>query len=141
MKRIYIPGIPDVKMRPRATKNGRMYDPNAQAKEASIQKACISGNNKVFDTAIEISFEFVFPRPKNHYRTGKNAGVLKPDAPVFCTNKKDLDNMEKFYADSFNCIAWVDDNLIVESSAKKRWAADKELPHVLIWAWELPRPF
>lgn len=132
IKRIYIPGIPDVKMRPRATKNGRMYDPNEQAKEASIQKAQISGDQAVFTGALQVSFTFVFPRPKNHFGTGKNAGILKKAAPEYCCNQKDLDNMEKFYADSFNCIAYEDDRQIVRTSALKRWAVEEEMPGVLM---------
>lgn len=137
MKIIRIPGIPDVKMRPRSTKNGRMYDPNAQAKEASIQKAAISGDQGVYQGPLFVSFEFVFPRPKSHYGTGKNAAKLKGTAPEYCCNNKDIDNMEKFYADSFNCIAYADDCQIVESTAKKRWAEDGEMPHVTIGITQL----
>jgi Holliday junction resolvase RusA-like endonuclease len=110
-----------------------MYDPNAQAKEASIQKAQIMGaKEKVFTGALSVVFQFVFPRPKNHFRTGKNAGILKDDAPAFCCNQKDLDNMEKFYADSFNNIAYLDDRQIVETKASKRWAKGMEIPHVVM---------
>ena len=134
--RIYIPGTPDVKMRPRATKNGRMYDPNAQAKEASIQKAQITGNDRIFTGPMSVEFTFVFPRPRSHFRTGKFSNVLRADAPFYCVNSKDVDNMEKFYSDSFNCIAWVDDRQIVRSSAHKRWCEFGEQPHVLITAYE-----
>jgi len=137
MKRIYIPGIPDTKMRPRTTKRGHVYDPNAQAKEASIQKAELMGDRQVYTGPIEIEFSFVFPRPKSHFRTGKNAHMMRDDAPVHCVNKKDLDNMEKFYADAFNFIQWADDCQIVKSSAVKRWADGGEVPHVLILAVEL----
>jgi Holliday junction resolvase RusA-like endonuclease len=132
IKTIMIPGIPDVKMRPRFTKNGHSYDPNAQQKEASIQKAKISGSPEIFTGALEVNFRFVFPRPKNHFRTGKNAGLLKADVPVFCTNNKDFDNLEKFYSDSFNCIAYADDRQIVKSHSSKEWAGENEMPHVFI---------
>jgi len=132
MKRIYIPGIPDIKMRPRATKKGHMYDPNAQAKEASIQKAQITGDERVYTGALEVEYNFIFPRPKSHFRTGKMAGNLKEDAPVFCCNSKDFDNLAKFYSDSFNCIAYADDRQIVMSTQSKRWAIGEEQPHVEI---------
>jgi Holliday junction resolvase RusA-like endonuclease len=137
MKRIYIPGIPDVKVRPRFTKNGHAYDPNAQQKEASIQKAEISGDDHIYAGPVDVEFIFVFPRPKSHYRTGKNSSLLRDNAPKYCLNKKDIDNMEKFYSDSFNCIAWADDCQIVMSSAMKRWVWAEEVPHVLIIAKEL----
>jgi len=132
LKEIYIPGIPDVKMRPRATKKGHVYDPNAQAKEASIQKAIlILGPSGPFTGALEVTYKFVFPRPNNHYRTGKNSHILRDDAPLFCTVSKDLDNMEKFYADSFNSIHYLDDRQIVRHDrSEKRWAFADEVPHV-----------
>ena len=38
---------------------------------------------------LELSVIFVMPRPKNHYRTGKFAGVLKLNAPDWHTNMPD----------------------------------------------------
>ena len=132
MKKIYIPGPPDVKMRPRATKKGHVYDPNAQAKEASIQKAIlILGPSGPFIGALAVEYLFVFQRPKNHYRTGKNSHTMRDDAPYFCTVQKDLDNMEKFYADSFNSIHYLDDRQIVRHDrSEKRWAMSTEVSHV-----------
>lgn len=139
-KWIHIPGIPDVKMRPRFNrKSGHAYDPNAESKEASIQKAKFSGDaaNTVFVGPLKAMFNFVFPRPKSHYRSGKNAHLLKHDAPKFCTNKKDIDNLIKFYSDTFNSIAWVDDCQIVSVASTKRWAEDGDTPHVHITVWPL----
>ena len=131
MKSIYIPGVPDVKMRPRfSRKTRRAYDPNEQAKEASIQKAQITGDQETYDQPLYVVYEFVFPRPKGHFGTGKNAGILKGSSPRHCTVPKDLDNMEKFYADSFNFTAYRDDCQIVESKAKKRYVGEGEMPFV-----------
>lgn len=133
MKTIYIPGIPDVKMRPRfSKKTRRAYDPNGLPKEASIQKAKIAGDEEIYTRPLYVIYEFVFPRPKGHYGTGKNQAVLKGSAPKHCCSPKDLDNLEKFYADSFNCIAYKDDCQIVASKARKRWAGEGEMPHVEI---------
>ena len=132
IKNILIPGIPDTKLRPRTTKKGHVYDPNSQKKEASIQKAKITGCENIFTGALEVHCQFVFPRPKNHYRTGKYSTTLRPDAPFYCTNNKDIDNLEKFYLDSFNCIAWADDRQIIKGSSVKRWASPDEIPHVFM---------
>jgi len=126
-----------VKVRPRFSRNGHAYDPNAQQKEASIQKAQLLGEEQLFTGPVAVEFHFVFPRPKAHYRSGKNSAQLRPDAPKYCMNKKDMDNMEKFYSDAFNCIAWADDCQIIKSSAVKRWAEPGEVPHVLIMAEEV----
>jgi len=131
MKSIYIPGIPDTKMRPRTTKRGHVYDPNAGAKEASIQKAVLSGDQEIYTGPLAVKFVFVFPRPKKHYRTGKLAHLLRDDAPMFAHDvAKDFDNMEKFYCDSFNFIHYKDDRQFVQSESIKRWAERDETPHV-----------
>jgi len=121
-------------MRPRFNRrSGRSYDPNAENKEASIQKAQITGETAIYKGPLSVDYLFVFPRPKGHYGTGKNSSMLKDSSPVFCCNTKDLDNMEKFYADSFNSIAYEDDRQIVRSSAVKRWAVQGEQPFVEIF--------
>ena len=138
IKIITIPGVPDVKMRPRFNKRtGHAYDPNTGSKEASIQKATVEGETRVFTLPLTVTYLFVFPRPKSHYGSGKNASVLKPSAPRHCTNVKDLDNLEKFYADSFNFIHYEDDRQIVTSMATKRWARLGEQPFVRMSITEL----
>ena len=37
--------------------------------------------------AVEVSILFLFPRPKKHFGTGKNANKLKANAPVFVIEK------------------------------------------------------
>jgi len=144
MKSIYIPGIPDSKMRPRTTKRGHVYDPNAQKKEASIQKAVLTGDAEVYEGPLYVMFTFVFPRPKKHYRTGKKSHMLRDDAPLFwdtSTVAKDGDNMEKFYCDSFNSIHYRDDRQIVKAEHFKRWAFEPltggEIPHVEMEIYEV----
>ena len=139
MKSIYIPGIPDVKMRPRVTKKGHVYDPNVEKKEASIQKAVLTGDTDIYEGPLYVALTFVFPRPKKHYRTGSKSHLLKDDAPFFFDTSsipKDGDNMEKFYCDSFNAIHYRDDRQIVKAEHFKRWAfspiGGDEIPHVEI---------
>ena len=49
------------------------------------------------------------PRLKGHYGTGKNAGTLKPSAPLFHTSKPDLDKLVRCIKDALTGIAWKDD--------------------------------
>ena len=129
-------------MRPRTTKKGHVYDPNAGAKEASIQKAKVmNGDNEVYSGPLYVQYTFVFPRPKKHYRTGKPALLLRDDAPEFFNTvdiAKDGDNMEKFYADSFNFIHYKDDRQIVKAEHFKRWAVGDEMPHVMMDIYLVP---
>ena len=80
--------------------------------------------------ALEVNMTFAFKRPKSHYRTGKNSHLLKNSAPIFCTNRKDLDNIFKFYADAMNKIIYEDDSQIIRTCIHKKWT--KEAPYVEI---------
>lgn len=134
-KKIYIPGVPVIKQRHRVTKKGHVYDPNEDNETACISRAkLIEGSGGVFKGALEVEYTFVFPRPKSHYRTGKNSHLLRDDAPKFCDSvKKDIDNLEKFFADAFNCVHYLDDRQIcIVARSVKRWAEDHECPHVWV---------
>ena len=66
-------------------------------------------------------------RPKNHYRTGKFAGLVK-DAwqKISHTKKPDIDNLIKFVMDSLSGINgfFLDDNQIVSIYAEKIFSDD-----------------
>ena len=74
------------------------------------------------DTPISITCSFYMERPKSHYGTGKNSGILKQNSPRICIKKKDLDNMEKFVFDCLNGLAWKDDKQVAESHARKLYS-------------------
>lgn len=60
---------------------------------------------------LEVSFYSA--RPKSHYKTGKNAGLLREDAPVMNAHKPDVDNLLKFVMDAMNGVFYKDDGQIV----------------------------
>lgn len=67
--------------------------------------------------------KFLFPRPKCHFGSGKNANNLKPYAPIFHTNKPDIDKLERCVLDALTGIVWVDDSQVcVVSNKSKVWA-------------------
>jgi len=66
------------------------------------------------DSPIAITVKFYFGRPKSHYRTGKYAGELKPNAPTWHIKRPDIDNLLKFIADSLNGVFWRDDTLVCQ---------------------------
>ena len=68
---------------------------------------------------------FYMPRPKGHYRTGKFAGELKPNAPVYCSTTPDVDKLCRSTLDGLStatggCVL-ADDNLVVGLVAEKRY--------------------
>lgn len=60
--------------------------------------------------ALECGFDFVMPRPKAHYRTGKHAGEMRPDAPRWHTTKPDLTKLIRSTEDALTGILWIDDS-------------------------------
>ena len=73
-----------------------------------------------------MQIEFIFPRPKSHYRTGKFSHILKEDAPSLHICTPDLDNLIKFSLDALNKVFYKDDSLVVEVNALKRYIEDGE---------------
>jgi len=89
---------------------------------------------------VNVSIDFIFPRPASHYGTGKNTGILKKGSPSFDTNTRhgDLDKLVRAVGDALSTtcggIVLRDDNLIVLLSARKRYTEPCESPGALIKA-------
>lgn len=88
---------------------------------------------------VSVTAHFLFPRPKSHYRTGKFAGILKPDAPHYSTSQLngDLDKLLRSTFDglSFSCGGSVlkDDSLVVSVEATKTYTESTEEPGAFIY--------
>ncbi len=74
-------------------------------REASPQQETIAGPVILF-------LRFLLPRPKGHFGSGRNAGVLKSGAPMEHISKPDLDNLEKAVKDALKGLAWRDDSQV-----------------------------
>lgn len=75
-----------------------------------------------FTGPVAVRITFYFPRPKYHYGTGRNAGILKPGAPQFQTANPDLDKCVRSTFDALTTAGvWHDDNLAAEVTARKRF--------------------
>jgi Holliday junction resolvase RusA-like endonuclease len=117
-----VPGNPKALKRHRSFQKGKFkgtYDPS-QNDKADFLAVCIENKPKVpFDEPLHVSITFCFARPKNHYRTGANAHLLRDVAPKYHIGTPDMDNLEKFVADSLNGIFWKDDSRICSNSNEK----------------------
>lgn len=76
------------------------------------------------DEPVWVQFEFYRARPKGHYGTGRNEGVLKASAPLFPTTKPDTTKLQRAIEDALTKLAWRDDSIVVEASSSKFWAPD-----------------
>ena len=75
--------------------------------------------------AVALDVVFVFPRPRSHFGTGRNAGQLKPSAPIYCSTQPDLDKLVRAVGDAMSGIVFRDDALVVELRARKHYGSPR----------------
>lgn len=77
----------------------------------------------LFDGPVFVTVEFRFTRPKNHYRTGRNAHLLRDAAPLFPAGMPDVDKLQRSTFDAITTAGvWKDDCQVVDVHATKRYA-------------------
>ena len=85
-------------------------------------------------TPVGVAVHFLFPRPASHYRTGKNAHLLRTGAPDRPTTRSvgDTDKLCSAILDSLAVTSGggvlVDDSQVVWLYGEKDWAQDDEGP-------------
>ena len=100
---------------------GGTYDPSKKDKDEFVKVIGDLPEEKM-SKPIKCTLHFFCSRPKNHYKTGKNAHILKDTAPKYNTNNKDLDNMVKFVLDALNDKLYTDDCLVIEINCIKAYS-------------------
>jgi len=111
-------------------KNGkpivRVIDANAKASDWKKQVAQVARQlygGELIDGPIKLHLIFVSPRPKNHYRSGKNSHLLKDDAPIAPIGRPDCLKLSRLVEDSLTGVVWTDDSRIVTERLDKRYGA------------------
>jgi Holliday junction resolvase RusA-like endonuclease len=74
---------------------------------------------------VRLEVVFVFSRPRSHFGTGRNAGLLKPSAPMFAAKLPDVDKLVRAIGDALTGVVLVDDSRVVELRAEKRYGAPR----------------
>lgn len=120
---VWIPGVPKGQPRPRAfARNGhvRVYDPGtAEAWKGQIAASLAGYTQRQIPGPVTLDLDFEMPRPKSHRRRD---GSLKPDAPIWCTSKPDIDNAVKAVLDALTQIGlWHDDTQVVMLAVTMRY--------------------
>ena len=125
MIEITVLGDPKAQKRHRHARMGnfiKVYDPSKADKGDFLSIVQRHAPEKPFDCPLRVDVSFYFSRPKNHYGTGKNAGVLKATAPEWYTSKPDRDNLDKKILDSMCKIFWRDDSIICAGELTKKYS-------------------
>lgn len=81
-----------------------------------------------FDGEVTLTLHFYLPRPKGHFGTGRNAGVLKDSAPRRPTGKPDLDKLVRAVMDAVKGVGYKDDAQVVSLRVDKWYATDTRQP-------------
>lgn len=121
----WVAGVPKGQPRPKACRRGNhagVYDPGT----ANEWKAAVYVHGRLFmpthpmTIPLRVDLTFFFPRPKSHYRAGKNSHELKPNAPRFHTSKPDRDNADKAVLDQLTVMRfWLDDAQVSDGRIRK----------------------
>jgi Holliday junction resolvase RusA-like endonuclease len=99
-----------------------------------------AGDRAPYDGEVIVSMVFTFARPKSHYRTGRNAHLLRPDAPARPGKPPDLSKLLRSTEDALTHVVWTDDARIVEyGRAAKVWVGEDpdalDRPGAVITVW------
>lgn len=95
------------------------------------------------DGPLAVAMTFTFARPKGHWRTGRNAHLLRPSAPARPHGIPDLSKLARSTEDALTGIVWADDARIVTEQLAKHYAASPDVdvldrPGAVIHVWRLP---
>lgn len=82
--------------------------------------------------AIDIGMTLWLPRPPSHYRTGRNASLLRDTAPAYPVSRFDSDKLARAVLDSFTGVLYDDDGQVTDLAARKRYASLGQLPGAVI---------
>lgn len=77
---------------------------------------------------VRVWLRFALERPPSHYRTGRNAHLIKDSAPAHPVSKNDIDKLTRAVLDALTTAGvWTDDGLVVDVRARKFYAGEHEL--------------
>lgn len=123
----FIPGTPV----PQGSKKwvGRMIEANTNLGPwratitAYALQAMLSHKQGMLTEPLAITVDAYFKRPKYHYGTGKNSGLLKPNAPAWVSTTPDADKIARALLDGITDSGlWKDDSLVVSLKIVKKYA-------------------
>lgn len=105
----------------------------------SVAYACETQyNGPILHEPVCVEITFYIPRAKSHYGTGRNAGTLKPSAPIHCTTARagDLDKLARSTLDglalrSGGCVL-NDDSQVVSLRCRKLYAEPNQCSGALV---------
>lgn len=108
-------------------------------RDAAEQAMCGNwGTIGLWDGAIGVGIQFWFARPKSHYRTGRNAHLLRDSAPLHPQVKPDVDKTSRAILDALKDAGAIrDDARVTDLHAVKRYCRRGQPPGATITIREI----
>lgn len=129
----FVPGVPSAQGSKRSVGNGRMVDMNKNlqpwrdsitwaARDAAQSQWWDGTSGPLFAGPMQVTLAATYARPKSHYRTGRNADVLRDDAPYWKTSAPDADKIARAALDAITASElWRDDAQVVALTVSKNY--------------------
>lgn len=89
-----------------------------------LASGLITGPEIPFTGPIRVDITFYLPRPRYHFRTGKHANELKPNAPRYVDKKPDKDKLERATCDALTSSGVIRDDAQIASGLVEKLYAD-----------------
>jgi Holliday junction resolvase RusA-like endonuclease len=113
--------------------SSKAVGPWREAVRAETQRIAMESGGTVFTGPVKVELKFTMPRPKGHYRTGRNATLIRAGAPPWPAGKPDIDKLARAILDGLTAGgAWKDDSQVVQLYAGKSYADHGQTPGCVI---------
>jgi Holliday junction resolvase RusA-like endonuclease len=115
--------------------------PWREAVKTAALDTVVHGWVQPLDEPLIVEMTFTFVRPRSHYRTGKNAHLLKDDAPTRPAGPPDVSKLARSTEDALTDAGlWRDDARVVEYTRLAKVWADEDrdalhIPGAVIRVW------
>lgn len=98
-----------------------------------VEKAALAAmdGRQIRTGPLRMTVTFVFLRPAGHWGTGRNAGKLKPSAPLYVRTRPDADKLLRLVGDGITGIVCRDDSQLVIVHAEKHYG-EPACAHVVV---------
>jgi Holliday junction resolvase RusA-like endonuclease len=94
-------------------------------RQAVVDAACAVKTFPALEGPLALAMVFYLPRPKDHYRTGRNAHLLRDSAPAYPAGTPDLGKLARSTEDALTCaLIWRDDAQVVSYAPLAKVYAD-----------------
>ena len=126
-----IPGEPVAQIRPRFSArlvngkiitNVRRDQPEQEGYFRQIISKQLPDDFEILQGPVVLGIVCKLKRPKIHFGTGANSGLVKTSAPLWPLKIPDWDNLGKFVCDCLNGLIWIDDKQVVSGKVDKIFA-------------------